>query len=129
MARWADEYVGLPFLAGGRDRAGLDCWGLLRLVWAERLGLIMPRFDGTDDPAETILLESAAMAEVERGCERELDGVVMATERLAGLGFRLAPTHVGVVTARGQVLHIEEGRLSMIEPMGMLQVVRIVRPC
>jgi len=35
-APWASTYVGIPYRFAGRDRAGCDCWGLVRLVLAER---------------------------------------------------------------------------------------------
>ena len=36
-----DDYVGLPWRIGGRDRRGLDCFGLVRLVLAEQAGIIL----------------------------------------------------------------------------------------
>lgn len=39
---WASQYIGIPYLAGGSDVAGLDCWGLVRLVLKEQCGLDMP---------------------------------------------------------------------------------------
>ena len=30
---WAGHYIGLPFRDHGRDRSGLDCWGLIATVW------------------------------------------------------------------------------------------------
>lgn len=27
------ELIGIPFLNGGRDRNGADCWGVTRIVW------------------------------------------------------------------------------------------------
>lgn len=43
-----DDYVGLPWRLGGRDRRGLDCFGLVRLVLAEQAGISLP--DWLDDP-------------------------------------------------------------------------------
>lgn len=56
---WANEYVGLPWKNGGRldpgrlaagplkEGDGLDCWGLARMVAAERFGAELPAYDTT----------------------------------------------------------------------------------
>ncbi len=36
---WANAYVGLPFKDQGRERTGCDCWGLVRLVYADQLNI------------------------------------------------------------------------------------------
>jgi len=43
---WIADYVGLPFKAHGRERNGVDCWGLVRLVLAERFRLALPSYAG-----------------------------------------------------------------------------------
>jgi len=35
---WADRYLGIRYVAGGATREGLDCWGLVALVYSEQLG-------------------------------------------------------------------------------------------
>lgn len=51
---WAAQYIGLPYKIGGNDRAGIDCWGLVRLVLAEQRGIIMPELSvrSTDNDNE-----------------------------------------------------------------------------
>jgi len=39
---WANRYVGIPYLFRGLDRTGIDCYGLLRLVYREQLGIELP---------------------------------------------------------------------------------------
>lgn len=40
MNNWPEKYLGIPWLTGGRNIAfGLDCWGLLRHVYAVEFGI------------------------------------------------------------------------------------------
>ena len=45
---WASEYVGIPYRTHGRDRSGADCWGLICMIWQERLNQPMPEYEGAD---------------------------------------------------------------------------------
>ena len=47
---WIGNFVGIPFKDGGRGSLrGVDCYGLLRLVWARRFGVDLPEFRFYDD--------------------------------------------------------------------------------
>lgn len=114
---WAADYVGIPWRVHGRDRAGCDCWGLVRLVLSERFGIEVPAYNSgyqgasradIDDIAQLIADRPPQWAEVERGQERPGDVVLL---RLWG-----RPCHVGIVVGGGRMLHIEEGVDSVCEP-------------
>ena len=104
-------YVGLPFAPRGRDLerdGGLDCWGLVRHVYARELGLTLPSFHtdyadptvaGQIDPL--VVAEAARWRAVSPGEERALDVVVLRRGRWRA--------HVGVVTSPGWMLHVEAG--------------------
>ncbi len=111
---WVADYVGLPFRAHGRDRDGVDCWGLARLVLAERFGLSLPSYAGgyasvedAEDIGRLIRGEMAPWREVPRGDEQAGDVVLI---RLMN-----QPMHVGVVVAQGWMLHIEDGIDACLE--------------
>ena len=112
--RWASRYVGLRFVSGGRDRRGVDCWGLVRLVFAEVAGIDLPSHDtvAADDLHAVIdrIREGAAIppwtTKVVLGEERALDVIVTAERR--------QPDHVGIVVAPGLVLHAQQASLSVI---------------
>jgi len=115
MAEWAEPYVGLPYKAGGRDRSGLDCWGLVLLVLRERFGIDVPVYGGVTwsvatsaDVARKIEQERAGWAQIDAGQERPGDVILM---RLRGY-----PIHVGVVLGDGMMLHAHDGADVTREP-------------
>lgn len=111
---WAGHYIGLPFQDHGRDRSGLDCWGLVRLVMAEQFNIALPSH----------VHEYQRTTQVERIStliEREVQHwkLVSAGQEVCGdvivLRVRGRPMHVGLVLGDRQMLHIELGINSVIE--------------
>lgn len=111
---WSADYVGLPFLDQGRDRMGVDCWGLVRLVFSGVLNIDLPsyteRYVSTDEVREVAALVGDVSAHepfrrVQVG--REFDVPVFAA-----MGH---PIHVGVVVKPGLMLHVSAGFESRVE--------------
>lgn len=111
---WSDEYTGIPFRADGRTREGLDCWGLVVMVYRERLGVSLPEFPGAyPDESPESLRNAAGVAREERKRWTRVESprvYDVALLRLQGL-----PCHVGVVASKGRMLHVMAGIESCVE--------------
>lgn len=112
----AEKYVGLRYLAGGRevdgDVSGVDCWGLVRLVYDREFGVKLPGHDGVnrDTTSDEDLADYAAaqMEDWERVRSPEPGDIVLM--RIKG-----NPMHVGIVTAPGDFLHVRAGNDSVVD--------------
>lgn len=111
-----DRYVGIPYLARGRDLNGIDCWGLVRLVFAEQLNIDLPSMDESyvsvaDARAIAGLIEGKlpSWGLVKRSHERPFDVALMRVGREV--------CHIGLVVGAGLVLHAEQSRMSIVERM------------
>lgn len=108
--------MGIPWLSRGRDRLGLDCYGLVALVYLERLDIALPSYADAyacalERGEVAALLAGAAAAPPWRAIEPEAahphDVLLFRAGRLE--------SHVGVVVTPGRMLHCAEGTLSCIE--------------
>lgn len=123
---WVAEYVGLPFKVHGRHRDGVDCWGLVRLVLAERFRIEVPIYAdgyagaGREDareigrlieermgPWRAVVVRQAHDEELAFGAERPGDALLI---RQWG-----QPMHVGLVVAFGWMLHVQAGIDASVE--------------
>jgi cell wall-associated NlpC family hydrolase len=115
---WVVPYIGLPWQMLGRTREGLDCWGLVRLVLAERWGVAVPAFDGAGWTGQRKAEDIAAFARFITGHmpdwksvgwvgRREGDGVL--------LRVRGRPVHIGLIVAPEWFLHILSGHNAAVE--------------
>lgn len=118
IPQWVNDYIGLPFKEHGRDRDGVDCWGLVRLVLADQFGTPLPSYaDGygstedAEDIGRLVRGEMGPWRQLVSGEERPGDVVLM---RLLN-----QPMHVGVIVAPrlagSWMLHIEDGIDACLE--------------
>lgn len=115
---WTDDYLAIPFAFDGRDRDGCDCWGLLRLIYQEQLGIELPAY--SDVPAaeshlvlQEMVRQSGARPwfEVPLSDLREFDVVRMIGHYRDAQGtMRRGPIHVACAVDADTIIHIEPGR-------------------
>lgn len=110
------QYLGIPFRDHGRDATGCDCWGLVRLVYREQLGITMPDLGDrySDAYAKGEVSRTAADATAESW---NIDVTGQPLRELDVLTFTRAgiETHVGLYAAPGVMLHVMEGMLAAFE--------------
>jgi gamma-D-glutamyl-L-lysine dipeptidyl-peptidase len=98
VVEWARELLGVPYVWGGVTPYGIDCSGLVRLVW-RCAGVALPR-DASD--------QADATQPVPPGEERPGDLYFFARP-----GRRIH--HVGIVTGPGRMLHACYTERAVIE--------------
>jgi len=127
---WAGGYVGIPFADRGRDRSGVDCWGLARLVYQERRGIVLPSYDDCyPDTTDVAWLSTLIRREAEGAGFRRIASRAAAetddayVRRALGLievyDLLLLPSagdlaHVGVAVGGHRVLHAQRGTRSVL---------------
>lgn len=108
---WSDLYVGIPYKAQGRERDGLDCWGLVCLVHREQFDTELPSLAGNYD-ADTRERTAELIAAKKEGWQ-------VATVPRAGdvALFRILgqESHVGIITRPGYFLHVRQGQTATVE--------------
>lgn len=117
-----DRWVGIPFVDGGRDFAGYDCWGIVAAFLREAMGLTdVPTYAGT--PASELMAVAREIDRaktlpmwllIDRRFTRRGDVVTMTgTARVEGRPTQ-RQTHVGVMVEPRRVLHVEPAAASAI---------------
>jgi cell wall-associated NlpC family hydrolase len=110
-----ERYQIIPFVDGGRDFNGADCWGIIYLVYLHELDIKLPSYGAIGATELRAVYEQIKTDKIGKdwrpitiGEEQIFDVVVMsATERRDGT-LRLAEVHVGLVIEPGRIIHTEE---------------------
>ena len=108
-----EKYIGIPYVEKGRDENGVDCWGLVRLVYKNELDIALPSFNTEYETSDNERLEEL-FAQYKEGWQSvdspEVGDVVIF--RIFGY-----ESHIGVCVGDNNFLHVREGRDSVIESL------------
>lgn len=100
---WLNKYVGIPYVNGGRDLSGVDCYGLIKLVYENEYGELLPDWL-TDDISlqdRSRLIEEQLQSGTWREVEMPHDGDIVVCARKAAY-------HIGL-HYDGYILHAMQG--------------------
>jgi len=111
---WESSYLGIPFEMGGRNRDGIDCYGLVVLVFREVFGVDITSFDDLDieSPELHEVWDAAIGSQWVRLSDEEV-----APGDVVDVVFLGAP-HCGIVVDKSRMLHSRNGAGVVIENFG-----------
>lgn len=112
---WAAGYVGIPFANSGAGRRGCHCWGLVRLVYRERLQVDLPAYD-TITAEQLLAIARGFPNELNNDPWRPADGPRQDYDVIL-MHARSLPLHIGVAVGSDRLLHVERGIASMCVPI------------
>lgn len=118
---WADRFVGLR-IDGPRP-----CWQLVRSVLDEQANIQLPSYEDDDPNGWTIEGRAAEYKTVSLPEARALDVAILMTDVRVGLLWKSVPAHIGIFTDAKNILHVEEGMCSRVQPASDLRIHSIVR--
>lgn len=107
MSHWSTRYIGIPYRAGGRERDGLDCWGLIRLIYREERNTLLPEIPGIVKDERLVISR-----EIADQCQEGWAEQSSPTEWCAvGMSQRTMVHHGGVWTDAdgGKIIHCWDG--------------------
>lgn len=95
-----ENLIGIPFLDGGRDEKGLDCWGLAKLIY-KKLGIDLPDY------------HISAMSPIKIGTQmkkeesdyKKIDEPEMYCLVVIQLADDSWANHVGIYIGKGRFIH------------------------
>ena len=100
---WIHHYLSIPYVPGGRDRQGVDCWGLLRLAYLEQFHIALPEIPGISAEKALALTDTLEQEKKASWTEiaKPIDGCGV------GMSQRTILHHVGIYAAAdgGKVIH------------------------
>lgn len=111
---WVNKYIGIPFVEHGRSLAGLDCYGLIYLVYAVEKAIFLPKHNETYKDIEDKETIKQALMKYSKGWMQIAPGEEKAFDVLIA-NMMNYPMHCALVVRRGHMLHALEGCNSVCE--------------
>lgn len=112
---WVADYIEIPFKDKGRTRAGVDCYGLVRLVLKDRYGKALPEFSDYSScgaSEEVAILVDANIPTIDA---KEIDYSDLTPGDLVLIRHMGLPCHIGIYVGGGSILHTAYRKNTVLE--------------
>lgn len=118
---WVEKYIGIPYKSKGRDpEEGIDCWGLVKIVYENEFGVDLPSYDEGYKDAHN---RKDASKKIGKSLDQSIDDGNWKTIEMEDLkegdiliiDIAGIPCHIGIYVGCGHVMHVREGTLTCIE--------------
>ena len=109
---WINQYIGIPYEPGGRSKDGVDCYGLVKLVYCDQYGELLPDWATQDMSLKVMGKEISGVVD---GGDFEYRDAPMDGDFVICYRTRSAH-HIGLYYA-GSVLHCIDGIGAVFEPL------------
>lgn len=110
---WQNKYIGIPYKDHGRDKAGIDCWGLARLIYKEEFNIDLPSF------SEDNFYNSEDSTQIAEIFAQNMEGWAKSEVPSPGnlVLFRIMGdiSHIGIAISATHFIHARENYSSAIE--------------
>jgi cell wall-associated NlpC family hydrolase len=136
---WTDKYIGIPFKEGGRDpNKGLDCFGLIKLVYKEEFEIDLPDYNIHYSKTNDKVSHKKDMQELDKYIENaisvweDIKNLNNEPEDYDAVLIRLQGyvIHIGIFVRPNMILHCYDGIdvvLEKIEPKWANHIEKIIR--
>lgn len=114
------KYIGLKYAVAGRGPDGYDCWGLVRKVYKESLGIELPEYPGVSCDSQQDL-RNALSKEKQSGNWIQVE--LPETLNLVSVKDPWGCHHVGIFVKADvdRILHISKNHDSCLETITRLR--------
>ena len=99
MNNWWNDYITIPYKKMGRDKDGLDCWGLVRMIYKDQFDIELPSYvdqysadDTHDNLAELIAISKESWTKTDNPVVGDVL-LLRAEGSISHVGVVISPTH------------------------------------
>lgn len=114
-----NKYIGIPYANRGRNREGVDCWGLVQLFYREQFDILIPNYLWAYTSAEDYDSVAHAINENKLVGWDRVEGEPKYGDVLV-FNILGQPIHVGIMLKNGNFLHAFKGTESCLERLSAL---------